>query len=384
MSVYTPVSATELATFLHEYAVGALIDHAGIRAGVENSNFFVTTTQGAFVLTLFEHHRPTELDYFLDLMQHWADAGMPVPRPVHNRAGQLLSTLNGKPAALVMRLAGQHIEHPTLAHCAALGTALAKLHLRGQAFPRQRAPDRGHTWRMQTAERLLPHLNLADANLLQTEVAFQQRIPFSELPSGTIHADLFRDNVLFDDDGHLSGILDIYFACHDNWLYDLAIVVNDWCCEADGALNTARVQACLAAYQALRPWNALEHRYWFACLRAAALRFWLSRLDAQYNPRSGDNVLQKDPAEFRCKLLQRINEANVTVDARGLLCPLPVIRVQTAVENLPVGVCLTAICSDPGALHDVPAWARLHGHTVLETRQVARDHFIVLQTGQTP
>ncbi|MDQ5770348.1 homoserine kinase [Thiothrix subterranea] len=382
MSVYTPVSATELETFLHEYPVGALTDYAGISAGVENSNFFVTTTQGAFVLTLFEHHTPAELGYFLDLMQHWADAGVPVARPIPNRAGQLLGTLKHKPAALVLRLAGQHIEHPTPEQCAALGTALAHLHLAGQTFPQQRAPDRGHDWRMHTASRLLPHLNPADAALLQTEMAFQQSIPFAQLPSGTIHADLFRDNVLFHDD-HLSGVLDVYFACYDNWLYDLAIVVNDWCCHADDSLDNLRVQACLNAYQTVRPWQAIEHRYWYATLRAAALRFWLSRLDAQLNPRAGDNVLQKDPVEFRRKLLQRINASNVTVDARRLLCPLPVIRVQTAVDNLPAGVHLTAICTDPGALHDIPAWARIHGHTVLETHSEGREHVIVLQTGWT-
>lgn len=380
MSVYTPVSATELETFLHEYPVGALTDYAGISAGVENSNFFVTTTHGAYVLTLFEHHTPAELGYFLDLMQHWADAGAPLARPIPNHAGQLLSTLQHKPAALVMRLAGQHIEHPTLEQCAALGIALAQMHLAGQSFPQQRAPDRGHDWRMHTASRLLPRLNPADANLLQAEMAFQQRIPFAQLPSGTIHADLFRDNVLFHD-GHLSGVLDVYFACYDNWLYDLAIVVNDWCCQADGALDSLRVQACLNAYQTVRPWEAIEQRYWYATLRAAALRFWLSRLDAQLNPRAGDNVLQKDPTEFRHKLLQRINASNVTVDARRLLCPLPVIRVQTAVENLPAGVNLTAICTDPGALHDIPAWARIHGHTVLETHSAGREHIIVLQTG---
>lgn len=382
MSVYTPVSATELETFLHEYPVGALTDYAGISAGVENSNFFVTTTQGAFVLTLFEHHTPAELGYFLDLMQHWADAGIPVARPIPNHAGQLLGTLKHKPAALVTRLAGQHIEHPTPEQCAALGTALAHMHLAGQTFPQQRAPDRGHDWRMQTAARLLPSLEPAAATLLQAEIAFQQTIPFAQLPAGTIHADLFRDNVLFHH-GQVSGILDVYFACTDSWLYDLAIVVNDWCCHADGALDTERVQACLKAYQQVRPWQALEHRYWLALLRAAALRFWLSRLDAQMNPRAGDNVLQKDPTEFHHKLLQRIDASNVTVDARRLLCPLPVIRVQTAVENLPAGVNITAICTDPGALHDIPAWARIHGHTVLETYSEGREHVIVLQTGGT-
>jgi homoserine kinase type II len=391
MSVYTPVSATELETFLLEYPVGTLTAYAGISAGLQNSNFFVTTTAGAYVLTLFEHHAPAELSYFLALLQHWAEAGIPVARPIATQSGQLLSELNGKPAALMLRLAGEHLEHPTPAQCAAMGTMLAQLHLAAQDFPQQRSSDRGHEWRLHTAAAVLPHLNAENAALLQAEIAFQQTIPFTQLPASTIHADLFRDNVLFQD-GQVSGILDVYFACTDSCLYDLAIVVNDWCCNADGSLDAPRTHACLNAYQAVRPWNTLAHTHWAALLRAAALRFWLSRLDAQLNPRDGDMILQKDPDEFRDKLLQHIADVEngvcprrgtdpVFLDARRLLCPMPVIRVQQAVENLPAGVTVTAICTDPGALHDIPAWARIHGHTVLETRSAGREYTVVLQTG---
>ena len=305
MSVYTPVSAAELDTFLHEYPVGALTEYTGISAGVENSNFFVTTSTGEYVLTLFEHHTPAELHYFLALLQHWAEAGIPVARPLANHAGQLLGHLNGKPAALVARLPGHHLEHPSPPQCAEMGAMLARMHLAGHGFPPQRPPDRGHEWRMHTAATLLPRLNAADAALLQAEIAFQQTIPFTQLPAGAIHADLFRDNVLFHK-SHLSGILDVYFACVDSWLYDLAIVVNDWCCHPDGSLDSPRLQACLSAYQTVRPWSVVEQEYWPAVLRAAALRFWLSRLDAQLNPRDGDMILQKDPTEFRDKLVQRI------------------------------------------------------------------------------
>lgn len=387
MSVYTPVSVTELEHFLLEYPLGTLTAHTGISAGVENSNFFVTTTTGQYVLTLFEHHTPAELGYFLTLTRHWAEAGIPVARPLANHQGHLLSQLNGKPTALLMRLPGQHVEHPTTQQCAELGAMLARMHLSGKDFPQQRPPDRGHEWRMQTAAALLPRLEADPAALLETELAYQQTIPFQQLPAGVIHADLFRDNALFQQ-GTLSGVIDLYFACTDSWLYDLAIVVNDWCCNPDGSLDIPRSQACINAYQAVRPWEAQEPPYWQATLRAAALRFWLSRLDAQLNPRDGDMILQKDPAEFRDKLLMRIAEERVaaehiTLDARRLLCPMPVIRVQEAVENLPAGITVTAICTDPGALHDIPAWARIHGHTVVETRSEGREHIIVLQTGQT-
>lgn len=386
MSVYTPVSATELEVFLSQYPLGQLRGFAGISGGVENTNYFVTTTGGEYVLTLFEHHAPAELGYFLALMQHWANAGIPVACPQQRHDGSLLATLNGKPAALIARLPGAHVENPSTDHCTTIGAMLARMHLSGRGFPLYRTPDRGHDWRMQMGATLLGQLGgEQDAALLRDELAFQQSIPFAHLPAGVIHADLFRDNVLFAS-GQLGGILDLYFACTDSWLYDLAIVVNDWCCLPDGSLDMARMQACTAAYQHIRQWEPLEQAYWPAILRAAALRFWLSRLDAQLNPRAGDMILQKDPAEFRAKLLHRIAEETsimqaVTVDARRLLCPLPVIRVQQAVENLPAGVTVTAICTDPGALHDIPAWARIHGHSVLETRSEGREHLIVLQTG---
>ena len=383
MSVYTPVNAAELSLFLQQYPVGELQHFAGISAGIENTNFFVTTTGGEYVLTLFEHHTPATLDYFLNLLRHWAVAGVIVPSPVATQSGQLLSKLNGKPAALVQRLRGEHPEQPTSAECAELGAMLAKMHLAGQHFPFYRPPDRGHHWRIQTGQTLLPQLPADDAQLLQAELAYQQTVDFDSLPIGTIHADLFRDNALFHA-GHLSGILDVYFACTDSLLYDLAVVVNDWCCVADGSLDEARTQACLQAYQQVRPWEATEERLWVATLRAAALRFWLSRLVAQFNPREGELTLQKDPAEFREKLRQRIALATppaIIVNARRLLCPLPVIRVQQAVAKLPVGTHVTAICTDPGALHDIPAWARIHGHCVVETRTEGREYTIVLRTG---
>lgn len=385
MSVYTPVSPAELTTFLQSYPAGELLDYSGITAGIENTNYFVTTTGGDFVLTLFEHHTPQELPYFLDLMAHWAQAGIPSAAPLATHQGELLSTLNGKPAALVQRLAGSHANAPTMTQCAEVGATLAQMHNSSDAFPHYRASDRGHDWRMQTAQHVLPHLSPDDAALLQAECAYQQTIPFAQLPSGTIHADLFRDNALFAD-GKLSGVLDVYFACTDTLLYDLAVVVNDWCCHADGSLDDARYQACVQAYQQTRPWNALEQTHWLAMLRAAALRFWLSRWVAKLNPRDGALTQQKDPSEFRDKLRQRVALAttpqSVTVDARRLLCPMPVIRVQQAVAKLPAGTHVTAICTDPGALHDIPAWARIHGHSVVATHSEGREHTITICTGQ--
>lgn len=308
MSVFTPITTQELQAFLSQYAVGELQTFAGIEAGVENSNFFVKTSTGHYVLTLFEQHSPHELNYFLAVMQHMANTELPIAAPIPTQTGALLSNCKGKPAALITRLAGETLLQANLQQCAAMGELLAKIHLTGQSFPLKRAPDRGHTWRMQTAERLLPLVEAKDRALLRKSLQHQQTIQLADLPQGLIHADLFRDNTLFIHN-QLSGVLDWYYACNDCWLYDLAIVVNDWCCSEEGALDPERLVSCLSAYQRIRPFTHLEAEQWQVLLEAAALRFWLSRLVATLEPRAGSLVLQKDPFEFRQKLEQRQTEA---------------------------------------------------------------------------
>lgn len=307
MSVFTPITTQELQAFLGHYAVGALQDFVGIEAGVENSNFFVNTSTGRYVLTLFEQHSPNELSYFLQVMQHMARANLPIAAPIPTQAGSLLSECKGKPAALIMCLAGENLLTANLRQCAAMGELLAKIHLAGQSFALKRAPDRGHHWRLQTAKRLLPLVDAEDRVLLSTSLERQQTLQLSDLPQGLIHADLFRDNTLFIHD-QISGVLDWYYACYDCWLYDLAIVVNDWCCVHEGALDPERLVSCLSAYQRIRPLTLLEAAQWQLMLEAAALRFWLSRLVAKLEPRVGSLVLQKDPLEFREKLAQRQTE----------------------------------------------------------------------------
>ncbi|MFM2318893.1 MAG: hypothetical protein RLZZ215_1514 [Pseudomonadota bacterium] len=309
MSVFTPVNAQELAEFLSHYAVGELVDYQGIAAGVENSNFFVNTTTGTYVLTLFEQHTPTELEYFLQVMQHMAQAQLPIAAPLHDCTGRLLRTCKAKPAALITCLTGQTLDQQAAnpQQSAAIGRVLAHIHLAGRSFPLKRAPDRGHEWRMQTAQRLLPLLEPSDYALLSKTLISQQALNFNQLPTGLIHADLFRDNALFLNN-QLSGVLDWYYACDDCWLYDLAIVVNDWCCFENGALDAERLIACLRAYHQIRPLTPAEAEQWPNLLAAAALRFWLSRLVAKLEPRAGSLVLQKDPLEFRQKLEHRYAE----------------------------------------------------------------------------
>lgn len=308
MSVYTYVSQSELAEFLQNYESGELIKYEGITAGIENTNYFVDTTQGRYVLTLFETLKTDELPFYLQLMAFLNEHDIPSAHPVADKTHNYVRQLKGKPAALMQRLQGKSVLDPGVSHCEAIGEALAKLHVAGQSFQLKQENFRGANWRNQTARQLLPLLAPDDKDVLQNEVLVQNRQHYSDLPQGVIHADLFRDNALFVD-AELSGVLDFYFACNDCLIYDVAISVNDWCVQPGGALDFARASGLCRAYQANRPLTAVERKAWPIVLRLAALRFWLSRLwDFQF-PKAGEMTFQKDPDEFKQILRMRIAEA---------------------------------------------------------------------------
>jgi homoserine kinase type II len=302
MAVFTSVSREQLDAWLARYPVGALELFEGIEAGIENTNYFVDTAGGRWVLTLFERLPADSLPFYLNLMRHLARRGIACPDPVADRDGALSSMLAGRPAALVTRLPGRSVAHPTAAHCGQVGDLLARMHLESLDGPAGRANPRGLDWCAETAARLAPMLAPCQAALLADEVDAQRRFAgtgsFAALPASAVHADLFRDNVLFEGE-RLGGVIDFYFAGVDTWLFDLAVACNDWCIDdPTGALDGARLGATLEAYQARRPLTDPERAAWPMMLRAAALRFWLSRLDDLHRPRAAELVVPKDPAQF--------------------------------------------------------------------------------------
>ncbi len=308
MSVFTPVGHEALQHWLENYAIGRLVELKGIEAGVQNSNFFVTTTLGRYVLTLFETMDRSELPYYLHLMAHLARHGLPVPAPIADRDNEYLGTLSERPAALVARLKGHSEMAPSPAHCARVGSMLAALHLAGQAYGRRQDNPRSAAWRADTATAVRAFLPSDEQELLDAAIAAEAERDDEALPQGAIHADLFRDNVLWDGD-FIGGVIDFYFAGHDALLFDVAVTANDWCSLPDGRFDADRIEAFLGAYAADRPFTAEERAAWPSMLCSAALRFWLSRAADYHLPRDGEMVQVKDPHEYRDLLRLRQTES---------------------------------------------------------------------------
>ena len=314
MAVFTEVTHEQAQALVSRLNLGQLQALRGITAGIENSNFFLTTDHGEFVLTLFERLSFEQLPFYLRLMQHLARRDIQVPDPQADASGEILHTLNGKPAAVVNRLRGGHQLAPDVFHCEQVGAELARMHLAAEDFELHQPNLRSLPWWTETVPVVLPHLDAAQAELLSGELAFQQQLAasagYAELPRGPIHADLFRDNVMFEGlpgREKLSGFFDFYFAGVDAWLFDIAVCINDWCIDlASGRLDEQRAQAFVDAYETVRPLSGTEHRLLPGLLRAAALRFWISRLWDFYLPRDAALLKPHDPAHFERVLRERI------------------------------------------------------------------------------
>ena len=317
MAVFTPVTASQLEDWLQNYDLGDVVEFRGIQSGIENSNFFLTTTHGQYVLTIFENLSATQLPFYLDLMRHLASHRVPVPDPMPRRDGSLSGELNGKPATIVTKLEGAPELSPTPAHCIEVGQMLARLHLAGRDFPQHQHNLRSLSWWQANAPAVVPFLSDDQRALIDSELAHQAAFfgsaDYASLPEGPCHCDLFRDNVLFShtaDHVRLGGFFDFYFAGVDKWLFDVAVCVNDWCIDlATGVLDRARVDAMLRAYQTVRPFTPAEERHWNDMLRAGAMRFWISRLYDFYRPREAEMLKPHDPGHFERILRERVKAA---------------------------------------------------------------------------
>ncbi|MCJ2083104.1 homoserine kinase [Methylobacterium sp. J-090] len=305
MAVYTEVSDEALTLFLTAYEIGTLLSYKGIAEGVENTNFFVHTTAGSYILTLYEKRvRAGDLPFFLNLMEHLAARGLACPQPIRNRHGVALGELCGRPAVIVSFLEGVSVKRPNPDHCRALGGALAGLHAAGGDFPMRRDNNLSvDAWEplFRAAEPQADRVSPGLADRVRGDLAVLQADWPRGLPSGVIHADLFTDNVFFIGDD-LSGLIDFYFACTDAFAYDLAICLNAWCFEADGTFHRDRGAALIAGYESVRPLDTEEVAALPILCRGAALRFMLTRLVDWLNVPPGALVQPKDPLEYDRRL----------------------------------------------------------------------------------
>ena len=302
MAVFTEVSIADASTLIAQLDIGRLTRLEPCSGGIENTNYFADTTAGRYVLTVFERLTFEQLPYYLQLMQHLARRQIPVPEPHATRSGTILHCVHGKSVAVVDRLEGQHNLAPDAAHCASVGAMLARMHRAGLDFALHQPNLRGLTWWQETAPLVVAHLAPAQAELLEAELAFQVHLAASAahtaLPRGAIHADLFRDNVMFDGE-RLTGLFDFYFAGVDAFAFDIAVCLNDWCPDTErGHLDESRATAMVAAYDAVRPLTGGELRLLPATMRAAALRFWLSRLWDLHAPRRAKVLEAREPAQI--------------------------------------------------------------------------------------
>ena len=302
MSVYTSVSDQEIKSFLQDYDLGSFVSLQGIAQGVTNSNYFLNTDRGRYVLTIFEVLTREELPFFMELSQHLSRNGVACPAPIPRRDGKFDSMLAGKPACVVSFLNGRDTAVPDAAQCFHTGAMLAKMHLAGQSFDQSMPNPRHAAWWEAESRRLLPCLSAEDAELLQDEIAFLAGHPDTHLPGGIIHADLFKDNVLLDGI-QVAGFIDFYYACNGSFMYDLAIAVNDWARLADNHIDPLLQQAFLNGYQSVRPLSPEEQVYLPIAHRAGCIRFWVSRLLDYHFPQGGEMTFIKDPDVFRDLLL---------------------------------------------------------------------------------
>ncbi|WP_428035348.1 homoserine kinase [Amphritea sp.] len=306
MSVYTPVTREQLERYLQQYSVGQLIDFQGIEAGVENTNYFVTTTAGEFVLTLVESVSSEQLPFILNYIEHLTQHGVACAKPIHLNDGGLSGQLNDRPAVLMSRLAGSPLHHPNDQQASIIGLTLARMHRLSEQLS-DAQPVHIQQWCAELGTTLLPHLEEEEQQTLQYHLQDATQILWDSLPNGPVHADLFPDNALFDGD-RLCGLIDFYHSCSAPYLYDLCVTLNAWCYdESTAQYDFNKALLILDSYQSVRPLNTAEQRSFSSMLQVAAMRFWLSRLRDIHFRKEGEVVTRKDP-NGKLQLLRLLSE----------------------------------------------------------------------------
>ena len=310
MSVYTRLTKEELEYLLNEYDIGDLTDVEGINEGITNSNFYLQTTKSKYILTIFEEPN-LNLDYAIKLMELLSRHQIPCPKPFKSKNKESIKKIQDKPVAIFSLLPGKTLSEitPSLNMCDQIGEVIAKIHVHASEFNENYSGSRDLDWFNKTYRKLHSKLDEKDRDIIGKELLNLSKKDFQKLPSGVIHSDLFRDNTLFAND-KLTGVIDFYYACNGYLLYDLAIIINDWCLNEDKTINIERQKRIIKSYNKIRKIEQIEKEFWPEVLKHAALRFWLSRLHDKYFPTDGEITHILDPDEFKLIFLDRMTNKN--------------------------------------------------------------------------
>lgn len=317
MAVFTPLSEEDINNFLKNYDIGDLVEYSGILSGIENSNFYVTTTKGRYVLTVFERLNETQIPYYLKLQKHLLDKGLSVSGPITDKNGHLFSSLKNKPASIAPCIKGEYVAQPNAQACNQMGKMLAEMHLAVKDFPLSQENTKGLAFWESSLPSLKPYVPEELFEYLKKEIGRQKELmnsqAYKELEAGAVHADLFRNNSLIEingDEQNLGGVIDFYFACNAPFLYDLAVTLNDWTINQEtGEFLPKETKAFLEGYNSVRKLTEKEHTLWQDMLSAGALRFWVSRLYDFYLPREASMLKPHDPRHFE-RILKLRREAD--------------------------------------------------------------------------
>ncbi len=310
MSVYTKITDDELSEHLTNYSIGEAYDLIGISDGIENTNYLLKTQQNEYIFTIFENIGDNNINQYLEFMNHLSNKGLLCPNVIKSNANTLFVSIRGKPSAIIEKLDGNSITNPDINHCGLIGDLLAKFHNYGSDFETHLTNSRDLTWCQQAYKKLAAVVSANQSNLICDAILIQKEMEKENLPIGTIHADLFKDNVLFNND-NVSGMIDFYYSCSGFLIYDLAVVMNDWCSDKEGVIIEAKANNLISSYNINREIQDVEKLFWNHALISASLRFFLSRLLDLHYPKIGEITHIKDPKVFENILTDRMKKSYV-------------------------------------------------------------------------
>ena len=306
MSVYTNLSNKDVSSLLATYNIGTLKSFRGISDGITNTNYFLNTTRGKYIITIFEDITEAKVKKYLKLMNFFSSNSLCCPEIMLTKSKQILSIVKSKPCSIMEKLSGQTVRETNASLCESIGSIIGNFHNTGSNYKNKISNSRNIKWVESNIKKIRNHVSKKQLYILEYSSTIFREIFETSLPNGIIHSDLFRDNVLARN-GHVTGIIDYYYSFNGPFIYELAVIINDWCINKDGSINLKKYKSFLNSYNIVRNLTSIEKRYINKAMIAAGLRFYLSRLVDMIFPKVGEITHIKDPSTFEKIIKKRIN-----------------------------------------------------------------------------